>query len=1445
MQMNSILAIARAIWSSIMAAVPFYRRVKAERDAGDNPYTAMHDSAENLLDGALGRLGAASADDTYLEKFVHAIGSVLVRPEHFSKPFMREWLSHPDANAALRRVAKARLVSAPEDEKDRETLLSIYMEISGEHRRYAESCYIAAVNFLTTSVQAAANDSGIAAISKAGFGSLHDRLDMVDEKLDASLPFISSLGSGAVTEHHGRDAKSKLDTILKRRASLGQGVLVELRKLLLSLEASGEFAVAPPSVKAEVHDWIARLAASHGLLTEAELSLSQLAKLGCDASPVALAWTEVARGNVDTALRILKEANSADSRSSIFGILRSKRSAERAIEYLDSREPLAPETFTPIGWTNVAGCLALTGMLDRATSIISSLPDHMVNEWPMLGYMRGILYAANSVPSEVRERILHEEYLAASEHLLDGKGADRWRSMAHASFETCRKAAEAVGDQALAKHAVGWLRWLRLIDPSRRDEELAVLKTDMEDGEKAVDLIPLAHAFKVDFDTSALERRLDRAEMIGGLSPKELSAKVLMLRHQLRFADVASFIEDNWDRLARSGNDSVEALGAILIDAHVKAGDCGRADEVLKARLQELNPADVPRFRLMISHCRGEDPTRYARENYEASGHKIVDLTNLVMVLEGKGRWTDLTPLAFELFRREQNAANALRYVECLRQTNESDESLLHFLDEWPDIVERDQNLMSARAWALFHLGRVSESFDINNRLLAKRFSVNDVALDVNIAVRMGDWERLPAILEREWNRRDNLPVELLLHMARLSSSRARERSLELVKVSIERGSGDPEVLLQAYTVASAMARDDIAMPLVAKAAVLSKEGKGLVQSLSYKELVEMVKDSAEDWRRKNDLFRSGTIPIHWSAGILNVPLSRFLIAIPRENKNQVDARRRLPIPIISGARRRVKVDEIKKIALDITSVFILNELGFLQRLIEFLDETLLSPRFMESLLFEEEKVRFHQPSRIEEAKPLIDLHRRGLLNIVAEDGPPDLVTEVGDEMASLLTAAKRSGGVCVHSGKLYRAGSYMDVEADLGDFTEFMSSPIVLARLLYAEGRVTERERDNALEYLEQVCTGDKEGVFPSAQAPVYLDRVTAQYLTGVDLLENLANSNRKVFVHAGAIEEWQGLVDTERHTEGLTKTLESIRAIIREGLLNGKVGFLRENRRSAAEENFGIHGLPMIDLFEDVSGVEGVCIDDRLLNSTRAIEDQGGGKNLLLCSLDVIDMLVERGAATTIERDEALHRMRQYCYMALPVGDGELLCLMSDVKANEKGELVESARLRAIREYLARLHASDFLCTVSDLEYLDELWRTGQRVIRRLWSDEESALEDVIARADWVVDHVVPDVEMALRFAQDGKERMEELAVGRLLMALLPALVSDGRRANYAKWLERKIIAPYLPANSVVVDKTARKVGVWLMERSMEAANEVGRVGGEKLDEGDAGDRNLKALG
>ena len=159
----------------------------------------------------------------------------------------------------------------------------------------------------------------------------------------------------------------------------------------------------------------------------------------------------------------------------------------------------------------------------------------MILECPLLGYIRGLAYVANSIPEDMQEIVLNGSYLHVCDHLLEGNVAEDWRNKATSSLKECSKAAREIGDKILVGRAENLLQWLRLADPLHKKDELAELIQDMADGKTAVDLMPLAYAFKVRFDDTALTKHLERSEILGGLSREELNAKILLLQHFGRF----------------------------------------------------------------------------------------------------------------------------------------------------------------------------------------------------------------------------------------------------------------------------------------------------------------------------------------------------------------------------------------------------------------------------------------------------------------------------------------------------------------------------------------------------------------------------------------------------------------------------------------------------------------------------------------------------------------------------------------------------------------------------------------------------------------------------------------------------------------------------------------------------------------------------------------------
>lgn len=355
----------------LIAALPFFRRGKAEREAGIDPVSAQDGRADDLLNGALGRLGALAPDDSILKKTISGIAAVAVRPEHFSKPYVREWLSLADTKKSLKVLAKAKLVSAPESKDIYEELIQSYIQMSGEQRILAEDCVMISVAFLKASVQAAANDVGVVAITQSGFESVHDRFNDVSRQLEGVSEGINNEGklrrgdsqiaeslhgqteairslvnvsgeqskalagvekaisngeqfgflarglSGADSKIIDSEAMRRLEIISKSRFFIGFDLTENTQRLLTSIE-KGDLARVSNSVKSEIYSWCARFLSA----TNCELAQSLLEKAASLGSgevlDVARAFVTAKNGNVPSALESLSLLETPLSRSAAF-----------------------------------------------------------------------------------------------------------------------------------------------------------------------------------------------------------------------------------------------------------------------------------------------------------------------------------------------------------------------------------------------------------------------------------------------------------------------------------------------------------------------------------------------------------------------------------------------------------------------------------------------------------------------------------------------------------------------------------------------------------------------------------------------------------------------------------------------------------------------------------------------------------------------------------------------------------------------------------------------------------------------------------------------------------------------------------------------------------------------------------------------------------------------
>ena len=1413
MDWNSLL---KGLGAVISAVIPTAKQRLAERKAGISPESVPISVDEKLMDESLRRLGSIQSHDPWWTTHIADLEAVVLRPETFCKPAVREWLSCTPVRADLKAAAKAKLNSQNIHVDIFNRLVGTYGEATGEDRRYAEGAIKIAVAYLQAGVQGAVRDAGNAALVQATAAftvqTIQDGFTTLAEVAGlAKNPHVSAW----FTEEARRD----LGKILRRRASPGQDTASDLRNLLNDFEDGWRLAAADISVKQEVRYWLARVEAGSGKPDVAEKALTAIAAEGFKVTEAAWGLVDLGKGQPNHALRRLRDLRDMDSQTVMFHIPLKTDGAMAALAFVDELKPSDSSAFTPTGWNNICATLISVGRVNDAVVYLKMLSPAVLEQCTHLYYMHAVSFLLPMVPPDRYTSVMQEGFTSVYEHLLDSPDAVCARETALNAAKKALACAQEADDHLIAERCENGICNLRLLDPLTREEEIAAIKAQMADGAAAVKVISLVRMHNIAFDSEPMERYLAHCRKMGGLTSDQLRAELYLLDHSERIGELRRFLEDQWSNLL-SDND-LEKLTVKRVETYVTLDDFDSATAFLETQRTSINTAIASRLDLMLRNAKGEDASDAALALYSESS-SIGDLWNLVLILKSKNHWQRLAPYSEELFRREPNFDTAILRLNCLRRTRASANVVSAFLKSTVGLVQQRPEIRSARAWALFDDGDHLAAKQLNDELMSERSDGVDIALDINIAIRTGDWERFPIISAKAFEMRAQLHSQMLLSLAKLVGFTDPTQAVALAQEAVDRDCNDPAVLIGAHMVAIAARRDDLAMPWVHKAAELSKDKDGgLIRTYSHRDLVEFMNSSAESWKHKNEMYRTGQVPIHMAASMFNAPLTQMLVGVPRRNASEVDARRRQPTPIRTGKRRPIPAHGFSRIALDITALIILNELDRLKDVFQSYSHIFISPRVMETMLSDREKVAFHQPSRISEVKPLMALLTARRIKVVRATGEAPILNEVGDEIASLLKAARDQGGQLVHPGVLFKASSFMEEHAELGELVSLVTDPIDVANALLQNGSITKTLHDEGVDYL--LHTGSIARSAVTDGSPLFIDGLAFQYLQQAKLLQPLINSGHAVSIHQNTVDEWQALLATEPQTEEMKAALDGIRLMLREGLMSGKVQFLTQSRRQRGQLN-EIALLPVMDLLEDISPVEAAVVDDRMFADNSFLSDSNGVTVPLLSSLDILDALVARGTMSADAYRDALHTLRARCFFCIPIPSADLLRFLEGASVVEE-KLRETAELRVIREYLARLHSTDVLCTPSDLEYLDALWNCGTFAIAKLWENDSIPVGETIAKADWVATNVIPCVELSMRFALDGPDRMRQVAAAQGGVILLGISSNTERRQAQAKWTGDSCLADYLPANFDVLDEISAQAADALVRRTQEVVIEFER--------------------
>lgn len=1202
-----------------------------------------------------------------------------------------------------------------------------------------------------------------------------------------------------------QEVKKATDTLRKCRFfpefDSVQPSLTLARKLV-----NGNLSGGTDEVRSQALAWCARILFVENP-SKAEDILKYAKAIGpCLESKIAEAYLLLFKENKrNAALNALAGIDSPMARSAALMIVAHGEGKDNAIKWL-KRTGVDGASLDPDGKRALLAYQLNTGDWTAAHRSIDLLTDDDLREAPALHHLVALTHLLPTVPEEIRSAVLLNPPFDTRDFPFDSSDqAIEARNIARSHFVKAQEVADQLNLPRAAAKAEEYAVWLEISDPDESDNGRKRLATKLRDLTTGLRFVPLGVQSGIQLDQEAIEREIERQTALNG----KITHDAALARFALVFTrktpqEVASYITQYNDELV-SHLDS-KFIMSILIEAHSKAGQLERANEVLDLLLKEgLPEIEVNRHRQMISEATGDDPVEGQKELF-ARSDALRDLANLVDDLEAVKAWDDLCVYGAILFERTKALPDAERYAVSLYNTQKT-EQLTEFLDSNHSLLSQSRQLQLLRCWTLFYEGRLLDASSKIEELSDWWDNLDCRELRVNIGIFLGDWDSLSSVVAHECNNKNDRSAEALMRTAQLAFYLGLPQSQikELTLAAVERANDNAGVLASAYFLASSAGWENVeAVSNWLQRAVALSGDDGPIGKATLPEFAEQkqVWDGIQsDVRMK---LSRGELPLFGAGHALNRSLIEIMSYPFFVNLTETDPRRRSTVFAYSGRKQNALLDTSGKIAMDVSSLLTLSSLDILDKVLDVFEEIHISHSTLGWFFVERKKAVFHQPSRISAAHEIRRMLAESCLEKLARGGVQhdDLTDQVGPELAQLITEAETAENedglqrIVVCPGPVHRAGSLMDEEADLTMHAKVLSSCEFVVEELRRKGRITPSEERRARAFLRIHEKPWPEQPSIAHGATLYLTNLATTYFQHLGLLEKLKDAGFRPLVSPTVISEVDQLISYGNTTDKIMPVIEHIRSMLRTGISNGKV---KTDRRVSIEKPItpsdepteqSIPDHPTLGIISLAKQYDAIVIDDRYISQQFPYITTESTTTPVFSSLDVIDALVAADSISNEDRMEYRTKLRNAGYIFVPLGVEELTHHLESASV-ENGEIVGAA-LSAIRENLLLVRLSGCKLTVEEDDWLGMLFKTLRETIKELWK-RGGTPSDVQARSDWIWSQLDIRIWAHCFEGEIGEDLVKHGYLEQIISLLrLPIEELQDVKEDYWRWIEDRILGP-----------------------------------------------------
>jgi hypothetical protein len=1136
----------------------------------------------------------------------------------------------------------------------------------------------------------------------------------------------------------------------------------------------------------------ARAAALRGRLDEAIRYAGAAENMrGDDTSHSARARILVAQEKLDDALRLLRDEKDPEARGTMLSILWQGRNADAALRWLKEESLTAADLAS--GGVSVLACIHISKQdIAAALAALETAAEAVLSEQPYLLFLRGALRLASVFAKSEQGLVLHG-YPVDVRSARPVLQADALAAALEAATKDLQSVLPRLIDLDLheaQRIARALLTWCDLLHPHQKDAALARLRPLMDNPDTALTRLQFAFTFDPDFDPAPISRFLERRKELGGFTDGQLRAAFILRIHASDPRALADFLAEHRPHLEALFGKT--AVVTFEVQALASAKDATSARIALDSGKDALGTELTTLLEACVATAEGADPVAEQKKAYELT--KNVDaLRLLVGELIRRNDHAALALYAQELYTLTQDPDDAVIAANALVRTGD-DTNFLRFISEHPFVADRNPALFRHHAWKVLERGDLARAKAIADLLRTLDSGKHrDLQLEIILAIETGAWETLAVPLNDLLERASGQSGLTLIRAAHLAQASGQGPLGDLIHAAISRAPDDPQVLVGAYTIVLEEGLEDRrpqAREWFARAVDLSGDD-GPIKRFEMKEVLAHHRHWNERASKVSEEVTKGAVPLIFAAEALHTSLVDLLLRNLVQSTSQADPRKRTALPLFSGRREPLPLGEVRRIAIDSSSLMTLAWLGLLPKVFETYPEIVLPASVLAEIFDGRARSQKLQKSLILRAKEI--QAAIATRKIKVHDSPAatqdPLSREIGVEFVSLLRAAGSAGGLVVRPAPLYRMGSGMEQEADVSAFRDRLADLHSVLNVLVSEGLVDEATETTARHYLDIQDRGWQTAPTLQKDTPLFLDGLSLIYLHTVGLLDSVLDHFTDVSIDASTERNAQGFIEHESQTAEIIKVIDGLRDEVHKAWKAGKVTFGPRARLGDAdddEEEGGAHP-SMINLLSNLMEAQVLVVDDRFLNKEPSATDNQGRRVHVATTLDLIEDLRSRNGITEEQQRAFRHRLRAAGAALVPVSPDEIAAAALRSKAKE------SAELRVIRQAIGLARITSLPRFPADVPWFAATSVAIHKAIVCVWAREPDHGRAAYL-AGWLLDMALRPGEWEQLWEGQLPPGWSEAVQQTLTMHLaFPVELPDRATVDaYHAWLESQLLAP-----------------------------------------------------